>query len=277
MKRIGTLDMKLEKVEEGILYYRTDISISGRKTSALLPRYHPFLGWIEMFGFPPQHRWLVLKSMKPFERSAKLVVNGEKFDEAIRFNTSPLTREHLISVHRENRDMFEDFHFYENYSNVPEEVIARGYFSHSDGIYTYLSRESGFDSERLNLQEPPLDLIEAQEHFIETMIGKYGEPDSIWLKEFSASGVKPPLYYRIFPADDLFEVEAANGWILELGYLNKEGDEIDRIHGEWHKLMSVNQKLFYVKEGGWKSKNVEINGENVRVKDRYNKELFIYK
>ena len=65
--------------------------------------------------------------------------------------------------------------------------------------------------------------------------------------------------------------------MIQLGYLNKEGEEIDRIHGEWYKffMFENDSRLFFIKEGGWSSKEIEIDGKIERIKNTYKKELFL--
>jgi len=235
---------------------------------ALIPRYHAFLGWIEIFGLPPQHEWCILKDLKSFKKNAKLVVNNITFDESIEFYKDKDT--HFVAVYRSNEDIFENFYWYKNTSS--NGIKEEGYFEHSNGIYIYRVKKKMIKKVKA--------LDSRQRRFFEEITKKEGNPDVIILKNFKAKGTKMPIYYLLFPTLEVLDtkdIENCKGWLLEIGYLNKIGDEIDKVHGRWFKLIHVNDKCFFVVEGNWSSTVVEVDGIRERVKKSYSKELYDFK
>jgi len=278
MEKIGELLMEFKKVENEILYYDVKVLINKKETKIVLPRYHPFLGWIEIFGFPPQHEWCVLKRLKPFKKEAKLKINGKTFKEKLIFNSDFKNRMHSIITLRKNDEEFEYFHWFEDFSKAPKKIKGIGIFAHNNGIYRYWYLKKGIEPNKENkkiskfLKENKLPSTVMKEV---TKIFEYkGNPSSIWIQKYKAKGALPPIYYKMFPLREL-NLKDCKGKTIQLGYLNKEGYEIDKVHGEWYKFIILNHKTFFIKEGSWSSKEIKVNDKKERIKNTYKKELFV--
>ena len=268
---LAKLDLRFKEIRNGIQYYQVDLDIQGKKREIIMPRYHTFLGWIEVFGLPPQHEWCVLKAIKPFEKQAMLMIEGRSIDESVKFNTDPVSKLHSIVVSRKVGEQTETFHWFEDYSRAPGEIIDHGTFSHQNGIYTYAAKKRGFQwSEDLTLPDAK------QQEFLRKIVAEHGAPDAVWLKTFEAKGSLPSLFYQMFPITNLVDLSKVSGWVCELGYMNKEGDEVDKVHGDWYKLLKLNDKFFFIKEGNYTSCEAEIKGKPTRIKNTYSKELHTY-
>lgn len=59
----GHLKMKFSHQEKDMFFYDADIDYKGKKVKFLLPRYQPMVGWIEVFGLPPQNEWVILEDL----------------------------------------------------------------------------------------------------------------------------------------------------------------------------------------------------------------------
>ncbi len=285
MKTLGELSMEYKKVENGIIYYDLQVEIEGRKKEILLPRYHAFLGWIEIFGFPPQNEWCVLKQLNPFEKKAKLKIDKDSFEEIVIFNPDFNNKMHSIITIREGNNLYEYFQWFENFSKAPEKIEGIGIFTHNKGVYRYSYTKKGIEPSKygkfeidilkfLNREELPSLVKEKVEEILEDK----GKPDSIWTQRFEAKGALPLIYYKMFPTNVLdLDLEDCRGNMIQLGYLNKEESEIDKVHGEWYKffMFENDPRLFFIKEGNWSSIEVEINGKKERIKNTYGKELYL--
>ena len=260
--------MKFKEVVDGVYYYDVCVSIKNKKSHVVLPRYHIFLGWIEIFGFPPQHEWVVLSDIKPFSKKAIISIDGKDISEQIDFNLNKKEGFHDILITRESDNEKEKFKWSEDYSKAPILIKDIGVFKHSGGIYEYTEDKvliENIDSENLN---------DTQRKFIKDITDKYGKPSAIWLKSFKGGGNPPSIFYKIFPIHEIVDLSDVKGSIVELGYMSKGKEEIDRAHGNWHKLFDVNGKAFYIKEGDYKPATVEVNGILEHIKGEYNKKLY---
>ncbi len=266
MREIGKLEMKLKEVKKGVGYYNVRVEVLGKKVKFLLPRYHPFLGWIEIFGLPPQHEWCVLKQLEPMRERAILEVGNKRYEESLNFQPYPEGEMNFISIFRKEigGKTFEHFHWVEDYSGAPKEVIEHGLFQHDDGIYVYTLEKGVVKEVKGKLQK----------EFVDQVVKEHGETSQIWLKKFGCMGKVPPVYYQLFPTLEVLskrELERCKGWGLEIGYLVKEGEELDKVHGNWYKLFKIGDKLFYVEESSYGSRKVD----GVLWKNTYCERLYI--
>ena len=285
LKKIGELSMKYRKIEDNVLYYDLEVEIMGIKRKILLPRYHAFLGWIEILGFPPQNEWCVLKQLNPFEKRATLKIDEASFEERVIFNPDFENKMHSIITIRKGNNLCEYFQWFEDFSKAPEKIEGTGIFTHNQGIYRYFYTKRGTEPSKygkfeidifkfLSIGEFPNIVRER----VDGILKDKGKPDSIWAQKFEAKGALPPIYYKMFPIKVLdLNLRDCKGNMIQLGYLNKEGGEIDKIHGKWYKffMFENDSRLFFIKEGGWSSKEIEIDGKIERIKNTYKKELFL--
>ncbi len=283
MKPLGRLFMRFKTCKDGVLYYEIDVEIKGEKKKLLVPRYHAFLGWIEIFGLPPQNEWCVLKQLKPFEREGTLKIDGEELKERVIFNPDFERKMHSIITVRKGSGDYEYFQWFEDFSRAPGKIEEAGIFTHSNGVYRYFCRKEGSKSGREDELAPERFLrreklpISVEEKIREISEDK-GRPDSMWLKNFEAKGALPRIYYKMFPTEVLdLNLENSAGKVIELGYLNKSGGEIDRVHGEWYKFFTFEKddRAFFIREGEWSSTEAEIDGRKERIKNTYGKRLFL--
>lgn len=268
MKQIGEMDMKFKKGNRDIHYYDVAINIGGNRKKIVLPRYHIMLGWVEVFGFPPQQEWVVLADIKPFTKKAMLSVNSEDIKEKVDFNLNKKEGFHEIITTRELGDLKEIFTWTEDYTNAPESIKDAGKFVHNDGVYKYTVEKNLITKNNFKY------LTKKQKTFVGDITNKHGEPDAIWRKVFKARGVIPSLFYKMFPIVDNIDLTNIKGSIVEVGYLEKEGEGVDRAHGDWYKLIELNDQDFFIEEKNYSSLTIKIGGKKQTVKGTYSKKLY---
>jgi len=265
MKKIGNIDISFRDYVAGIYYYNVNITVGDQCRSVILPRYDTFLGWIEVFGLPPQNEWVVLDTMNHFTKSAVLTIDNKEIDESIKYVPSENT--HTIQTTRRYKDVEEISTWTQDYSNAPESILSKIVFVHSEGEY-----QSDWETAVLSNKE---SLTSAELSFVAEIENKYGIPDVLIKKTFTSSGVLPPLYYEMFPIQELINLNQSSGSVIELGYLKKESShKIDNLHGDWYKKFNFGEKEFYINESKYTSCDYKTSSGVERIKDTYRKELF---
>lgn len=275
MKQIGSIAIKFLYTKSGIMYYRVLVTRGQKKKRLIIPRYDPLLGWIEIFGFPPQHEWCMfdwigLGRLKPFTKTAMFSVGGRSGKETVTFNTDIKNKSHFITLTRTLKNERESFYWFEDYSNVPRSIVNHGYFSHREGIYQYEA-----EKKILNSKQPSLENNKQQKYYDMITKEKQRKPDIVIIKNFAAKGKVPPLYSDMF----LFNaphMRNTKGWILELGYLRKTGGKLERAHGNWYKLFELGKKCFVIEEECGPFRVEKINGVSTKIKDTYTKKLYTH-
>lgn len=268
MKRIGVIDISFRNYENGIFYYDLSVQIQNKKRNVVLPRYNIFLGWIEIFGLPPQNEWVVISDIDDFTKTGDLVIDGRNVKESVTYTADKASFKHTIETVRETNKDKETHTWTQNYKNAPESITSEGLFKHKEGAYS-----SHWTTCILKAGE---ELPHADLAFVENCKSKHGAPSLLIKKEFTASGVLPPLYYSLFPVDELLDLTEISGSVIEIGYLKKDSTyEIDRAHGDWYKKFDFGEQQLYVFESNYTSCDLKTEAGVKRIKDTYRKELFI--
>ncbi len=263
MVKIGDLNIKYSHFNNGIYYYSVHIDVNGVKRQIVLPRYHQMVGWIEVFGLPPQFEWVILETIGDFDKEAVLTIDGEEFRESVSYRANESEKQHEFTVTREGV-FSEQVHCVESYRQAPQLVSLKTNFEHQEGAYVCDYKKSLIDIE---------DVLDTEQNFVDMILIENKIPDHVWRKHFTAFGKIPPVYYHFFPLISGLDVSQCSGSVLELGY--QAGEEgVDAVHGDWHKLLRINDQSFYIKETGYSSREVTTPNGTERIKDTYRKELF---
>lgn len=263
----GTLDITFKKSVRDIFYYDVKISFGRKKVTFILPRYHPMVGWIEVFGLPPQNEWVFLDNEKKswkkkspfiFEVNGKQHVMNELLEVFPDFAHSRRSLELIRTLGSETETQW----YEEDWSKMEKEkkIIKRSVFKHSKGHY-FVDEEAFFN--------PAIRLLtENQKKFIETIQKKHGTPNlGIWLKRSTMKGEYPRMYAKLFPfwGKDILNAKFVE--CIELGY------EVAQAHGSWYKLFEIAGSVYEVEEGNY-SERVELyKGKKTKIKNTYSKKI----
>lgn len=266
MKKIATLDISFREYKDNICYYNVLVEMQQEKIHIVLPRYHTFLGWIEIFGLPPQNEWVVLDDINPFTKIGELVVNEQAITETVRYTKN--ISEHAIHTTRTLGEQSEDCVWTQNYAEAPTNIASIVTFTHDQGTY-----ETQWKTEVLENQSL---LTQSQSDYVAEVTKTLGQPDLLIRKTFATTGVIPPLYYSLFPIHNLLQLEEMNGSVIEVGYLDTNSEHtIDTVHGRWSKQFDFGNKKLYIHETNYSSRQIETSEGLEQIKDTYRKELFI--
>ena len=265
LEKVGELNISYAGYVGGIFYYDLVIELYDEMRRIRLPRYDVMMGWIEIFGLPPQFEWVILGDILPFKKSAALSIDSRLYKETVSYTPDPAALKHIITVERTG-EREEAVRFVEDYSKAPKEIVSSTTFTHPGGQY------------KCEVTKSPVALSELKgetEKFVRTCVKNHGLPDQVWFKHFESGGKLPPIYYhRFFPLIPGLDLNDCAGSVIEVGYLAGESG-VDGVHGDWYKRLEVNDKVFYIKESGYTSTEVETEDGLMRIKDTYKKELFV--
>lgn len=266
MNKIGTIDIAFHSYTDGIYYYDVQVDMQGKKRSIILPRYDVFLGWIEVFGLPPQNEWVVLDELADFSKTATLVVDGVEYEEAVTYAAGENSH-HIETVRR--RDEHEERCVWtQRYVDAPHAIQNESTFVHAGRRY------------QASWQTAVLDdvsgLTSAEAAFANEIVAEAGTSDVIIKKTVSAAGELPPLYYTLFPVMDVLDLSKVSGTVIELGYLQTNSPhKVDAVHGDWYKRFVFGDTVLRVVESNYSSRDQLTEAGIKRIKDTYRKELFI--
>lgn len=256
--------MTYDKQEGDIFYYHVDIDYKSEHVKIRLPRYAPMVGWIEVFGLPPQNEWVVLDSTEKLKKKGVLTIKQKgrafKINETINITTDSKACWRVIRLERSSGKVFENQLCVEDWSCLQDQRAIKKYlfFEHSKGTY-FVTLEC--------IKNPKLNILSVKERrYLDTIQKERGKSNEVWLKKFSANGVPPPLYYKIFPFWKN-NWKRGDGRALEIGY------EKEMSHGDWYKLFTLGTQHFEIKEDGWGSRRVTCQGKQIRIKDTYRKSI----
>jgi hypothetical protein len=275
MEHIGTLSLQYDRHDEGgVAYYNVEASVGDQERHFQMPRHHTSLGWIELFGLPPQNEWAIADpiadGIEPFRSEAKVTIDGSEYHEQLTFHHGLNGLLRYIGLERSGNERSETFHYTEDARNAPSAIHGQGSFIHSDGEYHYgVIKQVGDTADKV-------DASDEQRQFINDCMQQHGQPSVIIRKTFSAGGKLPPIYASMLPAHELLDLSKVEGTVLELGYLNTQGSQLAKAHGDWHKLYCANEQRFYIEEDSFSSRVVETPSGRQEVKDTYRKQLYRY-
>lgn len=267
MEKLGTIDISFKEHRDGVYYYNVSIAINQETKNIVLPRYDPFLGWIEIFGLPPQNEWVVLGDLPDFTKSATLTVDGVNILETVKYKHDRNGKTHCLETTRASDSADESCTWTQDYSDAPDSILSRTTFTHPKGNYE-ASWKTAVLTDASTLTPAELD-------FYEQVTVTRGTPDLIIKKTFAAKGTPPPLYYSLFPISGTVELADISGSLIELGYLKKDSPhEIDQVHGDWFKRFDIGDQVFHIIESNYSSRALEVDGVETRIKDKYRKKLY---
>lgn len=266
MDPLGKIKISFDRQCGLVAYYKMVVSWKGEEKVLELPRHHQSLGWIEIFGFPPQNEWVVLGSFEPFESKAILKINGNNIEEIVSYMMRTGKREHYIKVERKNDAEKEVFEWTENFSEAPK-IVNTGIFKHSRGEYSYTCDKNILDSQNLST------LTRNEIKYFEDKRKELGKPSLIITKDCKAGGAVPPIFNWMFfiKESDVIDCRVRT---LEIGYLRGKGSNLERAHGDWYKLIDLNGKLFEIQEKCGVFREEIINGKPAQIKDTYAKVIY---
>lgn len=264
MEKIGEMKMTFDCYHDGVFYFDMSIQMNGVTKKIRLPRYHPLFGWIEIFGLPPQHEWVIQEKTDPFIKKATLKIDGEKISEQCEYLYDENRKNQTVILTRDNGSDKEVCTWKENYIDAPNKIVTDATFEHADGSYncTTLKSKVAIDN-----------LTENEKVFVNDITKKHGATEVIWKKKFTASGNLPPIYSSMFPTFDNLELDDIEGVLLEVGYPLINADA-DGIHGDWYKQIQFGAETFYITEGGYTSKEVLTENGPVEIKATYQSKLY---
>lgn len=263
----GFLKMTFLCQEGEEFFYDVDINYGDKKARIILPRYQPMMGWIEVFGLPPQNEWVILEDLgKHWQKKGNIILyEGAKkmeIKEKIEVFNNYQDSSRIIMLDRKTGGLFEKQICLEDWSSLNSAnglIKKQMVFNHSHGVY-FVTVEAFKDPEKKSLTP-------AQSGFLEKITKERGKPTlGVWLKKFTCHGDPLPIYSRLFP----FWGEVWNdvqGSMLEIGY------EKEMMHGDWFKLFEAGDKMFEIEEGGWTSREVVWQGKKIRIKNTYEKKI----
>ena len=264
MKPLGSLEKQFSHYKDGVYYYDLTITIGDKVVVATVPRYHQFMGWIEIFGLPPQSEWVILGDVPAFSKRADLVIDGQTWEEEVQYIPTPSKSQHRIEVTRRNETDWEKTVFTETYTEAPEQIKVEVTFTHHDGTYHVLMNKGLVGV---------ADLSETELSHYRTLEAEHGQTDMLWRKTFQAKGELPPVYYHLLPGQALVDISDCQGSVFEVGYSAGTSD-LDAPHGSWYKHCTVNERTFRVVESDYASEMMMIDSKKEAVKTSYRKQLF---
>lgn len=263
----GYLKIKFSHQKKNIFFYDADISYNDKKVRFILPRYQPMVGWIEIFGLPPQNEWVILEDLgKHWQKESGIIIyqgaKEIKIKEKIEVFNNYKNGWRIIKFDRKAGDLLERQICLEDWlllGTAERRIRKQMVFNHSEGVY-YATIDAFKDPEKKSLS--PI-----QSAFLEKVIKEKGKPTlGVWLKKFSCHGDPLPIYGKLFPFWEN-TWNNAEGGLLEIGY------EKEMMHGDWFKLFEAGSKRFEIQEGGWTSREVVWQGKKIRIKNTYEKKI----
>jgi hypothetical protein len=275
-----TIDLKDDQPREDLLEYKVE-SQGELETEFDLPRYHTFLGWIEIFGLPPCNEWVLLEDFKQLEKEFEGEIKGEKYSESLKIeDKGPIGT--WIELKRESGKMEEEHQAIElEYSETSTSgSMALFNIDHSKGEYSArINRQIAENSEEVDKIKERLDKEEGK--YLEARLEEEGNPSLVVFKKAEVYGSAPPVYQKMFPFWNKKEFNNSEIRILEVGYMDKGDSEedIDNLHGRWYKLFSFedfDHNQLEIREGNWQSTEIHFQGEKTHTKDHYEKHLYKY-
>lgn len=263
----GLLEMSFRAKKNDIFYYDVLIHFGKKKVKFILPRYQPMVGWIEVFGLPPQNEWVFLDNeRKAWQKTASFdfEINDKKFkmkemlevfpDIANKRRSLELTR--TMSKETESQSYQEDW----SEMDAKNTITKRSVFRHSEGHY--------FIDETVIFNPPIETLSSEQKNFVATIKKEHGDPSlGIWLKRSTMSGKYPPMYSKLFPfwGKDILEAKYVES--IELGY------EVAQAHGDWYKLFEIAGKTFEIMEDNYTEREELYKNKKTKIKNTYRKRI----
>ncbi len=263
----GTLEITFKNQKEDIFYYDVSVNFGKKKVKFILPRYHPMVGWIEVFGLPPQNEWVFLDNERKSWRKTTpfyFQVNDKKFKmkETLQVFPDFKNERRSLELIRIMGGKTETQWYEEDWSKMATEnkMTKRSVFKHLEGHY-FVDEEIFFNPsiETLNLE---------QKNFVGAVKKKHGDPTlGIWLKRSAMSGQYPPMYSQLFPfwSKDILEAKYVES--IELGY------EISQAHGDWYKIFEIAGKIYEIEEDNYTEREELYKGRKVNIKNTYRKKI----
>jgi hypothetical protein len=263
----GILDITYKNKKGDIFYYDVTITFGKKKVTFVLPRYKPMVGWIEVFGLPPQNEWVFLedsasywKKTTPFtftvdKKVFRMKESLEVFPD-YKHNRRSLELVREIGKEKEVQTYEEDWSKMEREGKITKRSIFKGGTGH------YFVDEEAF----LNPSLKTLSSVEKK--FVEIIKKKHGNPTlGIWVKHATMRGAYPKIYQQLFPFWNNSILQAKEVRTIELGY------EISKGHGDWYKLFEIGGQLYEIEEDNYTEREEVYNGKKVSIKNTYRKKI----
>jgi len=264
MKQIGTMDIIFDEYKDGIYYFDLIVEVAGVTRHTKLPRYHAMVGWVEVFGLPPQHEWVILEDVVPFSKEASLIVDGHTYTETFAYTSNKEDKTHTIVTERSDATSHEKLIWVESYKGAPQVIQHTMTFEHGAGTYICNAEKSLVT--KAQLTDEALD-------FVTKTFSEHGQTEHVWKKSFSAQGVLPEIYYGLFPAIEGIDLSNIQGSVVEVGYMAGERGT-DGVHGDWYKRFQLGDQVLYIVEEGYTSQIIETDNGPKNIKSTYHKKLY---
>ena len=264
----GFLHIKFRNIKKDTFYYDVKVSYNDKVVEFLMPRYDAMVGWIEVFGLPPQNEWVFLDNQsKPWAKDSILylgnhkIIGNLKIKETLKVYPNFDNSWRKIEFNRQHGKLFENQTCIEDWSEFKDNNYIKKYmvFDHSNGQYFVTLHEYFSPLEKI--------LTKEQKDYIKEIKNERGKPTlGIWLKKFECHGEELPIYKMLFPFWGK-DISQSSGTILEIGY------KIDKEHGDWYKLFNIGKKSFEIQEYGFTKKKVKYQGKFIEIKNTYTKKI----
>lgn len=278
-RKIGHLSIDLDPGSStgDVLVYRVEAEVKGEKVSFELPRYDTHLGWIETFGVPPFNQWVLLRDFNYLNKNFSGDLEDTQYSESVEVEEKGVSG-YRINLQRTSGS--EEEYYNTRVTDTPGEngKISLTECISSKGVYTATIREKSYENVK---PEGIPGLTDYERNYIEDIVEREGDPDVMTLKQAKVDGPIPAIYREMFPFWETEEFDEKPLRAVEIGYLDRGDNEedVDQKHGDWFKLFSFkgfDHQFLEIREGNWTSREIELEGEEVRTKQHYEKKLYEY-
>lgn len=280
---IGELVLNLPEhpIKDGTPYYNIQCSVKDKHINLEIPRYHTHLGWVEIFGLPPFNEWVILEDINKLNGEFEGELGEGKFSESIQLYQSSTVSE--IELQREYQGKKETAKTLKTNQTFDElnSSISITNWRHTSGTCSSHLKALFAETDRERDQIKNRASPEHRKYMEEILEEEEDLPDSVVLKKAVINGETPAVYRNLFPFWNTTNFSNMEVEIIELIY-REYGDnqkDIDSFHGRIYKLFSFedfDHDHLEIREGNWKSTEIEFQGQKTTTKEHYEKHLYEY-
>lgn len=277
-EKLGAMELQLAEnaVRDDVIVLNVHTEIADKETTIEVPRYIPSSGWIPIFGLPPYNEFIGAPQLREMEK--KFQSSETNYSERFRARRKGIQGVE-ISLKRRMKSLEENY-------RIRELPLTSGNnlgmieVDHSDGRLK-MTVEREIRQERKPINQISTRLDRQENEYFKTVKREEAMPDQLILKKIRMNGVSPPILRKLFPFWNKKKFRDEVVRVLEIGYLDYGENEsrLDSSRGRWYKLFNFenfDQEFLEVKEGNWKSTEIEFEGERRSVLKNYERYLYRY-